>query len=311
MAEAYVGLLFIGDPHLAHRPPGARRDDYGRTILGKLAWCLDYARQERLLPCILGDLFHWPRDNANWLLGDTVELLRDREVLAIYGNHDIQENTLAENDSLSVLVRAGLLTMLSETRVWQGKINGRQVHVGGTNYGQYKPGPYPPGFSGKELVFWLMHHDILLPDYQVGRMEPEELPGIHVVVNGHIHRRQEPQVRRRTTWLTPGNIARTARSTEAAHVPAVLRIDVDADGWRDSYVTVPHRPPEEVFVATESPSAELPLAGSGFVRGLEALMTRKMHGEGLQEFLDHNLGQFSSEVQAEIRSLASEVMQHG
>ncbi len=303
----YLGLLFIGDPHLAHRVPGARKDDYGRTVLEKLQWCLDYARDNRLLPCLLGDLFHWPRDNANWLMGELCELLRGREIIAIYGNHDIQENSLGENDSLSVLVRAGLLRMVTEASPWIGQVGGREVHVGGTNYGQFKPGMYAPGFSQKTLVVWMMHHDILLPDYQMGRIEPEELPGIHIVVNGHIHRRQPPVMRRKTTWFTPGNISRTARNIEAGNVPSAFRIDVAPDSWQESYVTVPHLPPLDVFVQSEAPTGVLPLETSGFVQGLEAMLARRMHGEGLQEFLDHNLGRFDQDVQDEIRRLADEV----
>ncbi len=64
----YVGLLCIGDPHLASRVPGFRRDDYPNTVLNKLRWSLDYANQNALLPVLLGDLFHRPRDNANSLV---------------------------------------------------------------------------------------------------------------------------------------------------------------------------------------------------------------------------------------------------
>ena len=63
-----MGLLFIGDPHLASRPPGFRKDDYPATILEKLRWCLHYAEENNLRPIFLGDLFDFPRDNANWLL---------------------------------------------------------------------------------------------------------------------------------------------------------------------------------------------------------------------------------------------------
>ena len=32
----YEGLLFVGDPHLASRVPGFRKDDYPRVALEKL-----------------------------------------------------------------------------------------------------------------------------------------------------------------------------------------------------------------------------------------------------------------------------------
>src|SRR5688500_5680347 len=60
--RAYTGLLCIGDPHLASRAPGFRKDDYPRNILAKLEWAMNYAETNELLPVILGDLFHYPRD---------------------------------------------------------------------------------------------------------------------------------------------------------------------------------------------------------------------------------------------------------
>ena len=32
-----AGLLFIGDPHVAHRPPGFRKDDFTATVLASCA----------------------------------------------------------------------------------------------------------------------------------------------------------------------------------------------------------------------------------------------------------------------------------
>src|SRR5436190_762850 len=107
----YVGLLCIADPHLEGRIPGHRKDEYPQVILDKLAWCLDYASQERLLPALLGDLFDKPRDNPNWMLVRLIEML-DREVVSLYGNHDCADPELKDHDSLSVLVRCGRLRLL-------------------------------------------------------------------------------------------------------------------------------------------------------------------------------------------------------
>jgi len=304
----FRGLLFIGDPHLAHRAPGYRKDDYGQAILEKLRWCLEYAAQENLQPALLGDLFHWARDNANWLIAELCEMLRGRDVIGIYGNHDVHQSTLTDNDSLSVPVKAGLLRLITERDVWEGIVGGYPVVIGGTPYGAYRPSDYPPGYGGKKLVIWMMHHDVTVQGY-IGKMDPEELPGIHLVINGHIHRRLDPVVVRRTTWLTPGNIARTKRS-EGVNTPAVLRIDVSAEGlWDAQYVTVPHRPAEEVFTELPAIDVELPYEGSSaFVRGLSTIRGGRMGGEGLRAFLDHNLDQFEPEVAAKIRELADEVL---
>ena len=108
----YVGLLLIGDPHLEGRQPGFRKDDYPNVILEKLAWCLDYSWQNRLLPAILGDLFDKPRDNPNWLLGRLLELLHG-EVIGLYGNHDVHYNPeLTADDSLSLLVKSNRIRLV-------------------------------------------------------------------------------------------------------------------------------------------------------------------------------------------------------
>src|SRR5207244_4326389 len=123
-----TGILFIGDPHIASRTPGFRCDDYPRVILDKLRWCLAYARDNALRPVILGDLFHYPRDNANWLVGELAEMLNPT-VLAVAGNHDMVENSLGENDSLSILVRGGHLRLL-DGEPWIGRVGGRNVVIG-------------------------------------------------------------------------------------------------------------------------------------------------------------------------------------
>ena len=122
LAPAFRGLLVIGDPHLEARTPGFRKDDYPRTVLGKLTWCLEYAIDEQLFPVLLGDLFQLPRDNPNWLIVELLEMFKgyaDRSgapLAAIYGNHDVHENRLDEHDSFSILARAESLTLLDEHR---------------------------------------------------------------------------------------------------------------------------------------------------------------------------------------------------
>ncbi|HZH97595.1 MAG TPA: metallophosphoesterase, partial [Fimbriimonadaceae bacterium] len=172
----YLGLLFIGDPHLASRTPGYRKDDYPRRILQKLRWTLDYASEHQLLPCILGDLFHLPRDNATWLIGELCSMLVGREVIGIYGNHDCRENTLTDDDTLSLLTKANLLRLVSEAKPWKGRVNGRDVVVGGSSWGEHPPGlgdVFWEGVSQQTLVFWMMHHDIRVPGYEeIGVMDP-------------------------------------------------------------------------------------------------------------------------------------------
>jgi predicted phosphodiesterase len=334
----YRGLLAIGDPHLASRVPGFRKDEYPKTVLRKLTWCVDYARKEHLLPCLLGDVFHWPRDNANWLLGSLLELFQ-QEVIAIAGNHDCTENTLGENDSLSVIAKAGQLRLLDHTGPWRGFMRGRPVVIGGTSWGAALPdGALAAKQEPNALVFWLLHDDVSFPGYDAGHIEPRPIPGIDAVINGHIHRPSDPVIAGNTVWLNPGNIARVKRSDSTREcIPSVLRIDVDAPegsesesdgllwsasaavaplgvdarrGWHMRRIEIPHEPFEQVF--HEQVVAEPIASGeSAFVQGLAELVARRTEsGAGLREFLNQNLGQFDDRVAQEIITLAEEVLEN-
>ncbi len=311
MATEYGGLLFIGDPHLASLTPGFRKDEFPQTSLGKLRHSLDYARQERLLPVILGDLFHVPRDNANWLLGDLISLLGAQEVVGIHGNHDTKENVLLDHDSFSVLEKARVLRIVDEANPWRGRMNGRAVVLGGSCWGQPLPERWDqdPG----ALVFWITHHNLKVPGYDMGYLRPQELPGIHVLVNGHIHRCLEPVVCGASTWLTPGNITRVSRSDASReHQPSVLRVDVNASAWTPSRIPVPHAPFEKVFHAELVPETHPGEARSSFIEGLSELEAlRTAEGAGFTTFLERNLSQFAPDVQAAIWDLWNEVNPHG
>lgn len=311
----YVGLLMIGDPHLEGRQPGFRRDDYPTVILDKLAWSLDYAANNRLLPAILGDLFDKPRDNPNWMLVRLLDMFRG-EVIGLYGNHDCADPELRDHDSLSVLVKSERLRLVSEDCPWEGEIGGRRVIVGGSSYRQPIPRrferPAAAGSAAKPLVIWLTHHDILIPGYDEGRIKPYAITSVDLLINGHIHRRLEEQVHGGTRWLTPGNISRRVRNDATrTHVPSVLRIDVLPTDYTLSYIEVPHRPFDEVFheAVLDAPVA----AGeSAFVTGLAELQARRTaSGAGLQEFLEKNVTQFEPPVAAEIMYLAAEVTSDG
>jgi predicted phosphodiesterase len=317
--DMLMGLLFVGDPHLASRVPGFRKDDYPRTILAKLRWAVDYAASERLLPILLGDLFDFPRDNANWMLVELLALFAGCPggcASGIFGNHDCKENELGINDTLSVLVTAGHVRLLDRSP-WRGRINGCQVIVGGTSWNQQLPeaferSPLPPGEPVR--VFWVTHHDLRFPGYEEqAHMGCRAIEGIDVVVNGHIHRALGEVIAGNTTWLNPGNITRVTRGEATRrHAPSVLRIDIAPDGaWKRQRVPVPFLPFDEVFHA-ECESADVKIDDSMFVRELAALESaRTAGGAGLRAFLDANLPQFGPRVSQEINALAQEVLNDG
>jgi predicted phosphodiesterase len=311
-----AGLLFIGDPHAASRAPGFRKDDYARTILGKIRWAIEYALAERLTPFLLGDLFDFPRDNANWLIVELMDLFSRCPggcTWGVYGNHDCKENELGDNDTLSVLVAGGQVRLLDRSP-WRGTVNGCPVVVGGTSWGRELPDAFERGSADGGRVFWLTHHDLRFPGYEEqARMGCREIAGVDLAINGHIHRALGSVVRGQTTWLNPGNITRVSRGDATrAHEPAVLRVDVAQDGaWTAKRVTVPHLPFDEVF-HPEVASEEARVDDSVFIRELAALESvRTSGGAGLRSFLDANLPQFAPRTVEEIEALAREVLTDG
>lgn len=307
--ESYQGVLLIGDPHVEGRVPGFRRDDYPRVVLEKIKWCLQTAQEQSLLPVILGDLFHVPRDNQNWLLCELLTLF-ETPVYGIYGNHDCRENQLNEHDTLSILIQAGRYRLLSTENPWRGTMAGRPVIVGGTSWGHKLP--KADAFeheTDSPLIVWVTHHDLLVPGYEEqGHLRPYEITGVEYVVNGHIHRRLEDVQKGQTTWVTPGNIIRRSRSDATrAHIPSVLKLEATADGWRRSQVEIPHAAFDDVFHPEMEDETEEGVP-SAFISGLAELQSRRTDtGAGLKLFLEKNLPQFETTVAAEIQKLADEV----
>lgn len=311
----YTGLLVIGDPHIEGRQPGFRKDDFPNVILGKVEWCLNYAQSNQLLPAFLGDLFDKPRDNPTWMIGRLIEIMSKVPSIGIYGNHDCADPVLNENDSLSILIKAGCIELVSERRPWSGVMNERLVYVAGSSYRQSIPHEFQLNasrrrsfFDADPFVVWLTHHDIDIAGYENGRFKPHEIENVDLLINGHIHRRLESVQAGETTWMNPGNISRRSRSeSNKEHVPTVLRIDVTADVYNVIDVIVPHREHAEVFHDSLSVQ-KIEQSTSDFVTGLKELTSRRTEsGAGLHEFLAENLCQFEPGVAREIKTLANEV----
>ena len=317
--DPYVGLLVIGDPHVEGRQPGFRKDDFPNVILKKIAWCLDYAKSNGLLPVFLGDMFDKPRDNPNWMIGRLIDIMSGSGSVGIYGNHDCAEPELNDNDSLSILIKSACLRLVSQRSPWRGMMNDRRVFVGGSSYRQPVPEEFKLPATGRRSLFdnepfvvWLAHHDIEIAGYENGRFKPFEIENVDLLLNGHIHRRLESVQGGQTLWMTPGNISRRSRSeANREHVPPVVRIDVHSDRHEISDVIVPHEDHAKVFYDSVA-AIEVEPAASEFVTGLAELTSRRTEsGAGLHEFLAANLDQFESDVVVEIERLAELVTQGG
>ncbi len=312
----FAGIVFIGDPHVESRQPGFRKDNYGQTILTKMRWIWEYCQQGHYLPVLLGDLFERPRDNPNWLISALLDLFNTQPSYAIFGNHDCSEPQLSDDDSLSLLLKGSKLKLLgggpeSHFPTLMVSISGQQVVLGGSSYRQ----PLPEDFlrpASASHVIWISHHDMAddASSQRFGQRR-QELAGVDVVINGHIHRRAEPEICGQTQWLTPGNISRRSRNELiATHRPAVLRLQIQNDERIFDYVEVPHQSADEVFHPADE-LADATEQQSNFVWGLSQLQALKTQsGAGLAEFLAENAEQFAPDVNAYILELMGEVIEN-
>lgn len=295
------GLFLVADPHLADTPPGQRLEGYLDQVMNKLRASLDRADELGMVPVLLGDLFHWPRDNSNKMLVDLIRLFGsrtgDRAVRVLVGNHDKYQSRFTDDVSLAVLETAGA-AVLMKTFGPQFVLDapGGEALVCASPDGTPLPREYERGEGDPDTVVWLTHHNIRFPEFQEKAYAIKELPGIDWLINGHIHRPQETVTVGETTWANPGNVTRLTftRRSMAREPAAAIWIPgcADLEKW-----AVPYLPFDQVFPDQELPPEEQEIEGeSNFIKGLERLAwQRTREGTGLKQFLTENLSKDTPE----------------
>lgn len=222
------GLLFIGDPHLSSRKPGRRTDkDFTGTVLDKLDQAFQIARNDGLLPVILGDLFDRAGDNDCSMLSRLLKLLREHREqngvtpISLVGNHDLKDARLSMDTALAVVRESGLLTLLEDAVPLT--VPGVSV-LWPLSYGQADgihemDGRLLSNDDGLPVIA-LTHGDFAFQGAYPGAALMVEIPGVCMVVNGHMHK-SAPDVRcggaapgTGTLWCNPGNITRMSVDCE-------------------------------------------------------------------------------------------------
>lgn len=235
------GVLFIGDPHLSSRRPGRRTDvNFAATVLDKLAQAFQIARDRAWQPVILGDLFDRAGEQDLMVLSGLLHLLRDHRdaggaiPVTLVGNHDLKDATLSGDTALSVIHESGLLRVLEDDQpfpLYRGSTGAHQSDgdmfalLLPYSYGQEDTllkngyGKDAPA-NNKVHVIALTHADFAFAGAYPGAKELVAVPGVDMVVNGHMHKLCPAVRRKNTLWWNPGNITRMSMDCES-HAPRV------------------------------------------------------------------------------------------
>ena len=240
-ADPLQGVLFIGDPHLSSRRPGRRTDvNFAATVLDKLAQAFQIARDHAWQPVILGDLFDRAGEQDLMVLSGLLHLLRDHRdaggaiPVTLAGNHDLKDATLSGDTALSVIHESGLLRVLEDSQplpLYGGSGAYQQDEdmfalLLPYSYGQEDTllqngyGKDLPQANNKVHVIALTHADFAFAGAYPGAKELIAIPGVDMVVNGHMHKLCPAVRRKNTLWWNPGNITRMSMDCES-HAPRV------------------------------------------------------------------------------------------
>lgn len=225
------GFLIIGDPHIWSKKPGRRRDEsYLQTILGKIAWSIEYANDNDLWPICLGDLMHEAQDNDLEMIEDLIHTLEQshRKMIVLVGNHDISETTLKKGTTLNLLNKTECIHVILKNEPFGifefEKDDGEKENVllGGTPYGMEIPLTLIKWCKGRvenehdkikkhlgvDRCVWITHDDLAFDSHYPGAKQLHEITGVDLAINGHMHKEQKPLKKGVTSWHNPGNISR-------------------------------------------------------------------------------------------------------
>lgn len=223
--KGYDGILFVGDPHLSFIRAGRRTDTHlGTTILGKIEQCVNIAIEKNLYLIFLGDLFDMKAEQNFSMVTKLMRIIKPlRDVPAtVEGNHEKTQAVLSDDVALMCMVEAGTIHAMGKNKLWgQIEINNETFYIGSTPYGQHLPEKVElPAKSKPGSVIWLSHDSLDFGKSYPGIQQVEEIEGVSMLVNGHIHDTLPSKQVGKMKAHNPGNITRQSIDARE-HVPAV------------------------------------------------------------------------------------------
>jgi calcineurin-like phosphoesterase family protein len=223
----YNGLLFVGDPHLWSLKPARRMDEnFSETVLKKIENAVDIANKKNLYLIFLGDLFHKENESNIEMLTKLSRILRKLKdaPATVEGNHEKSQTKLSDDVALSLLRENRTIYTIENNDLWAKFYfnDGTECYVGGTPYGEKIPKEVslPKKETKKVPIIWLTHHNLDFGESYPGVIKIEEIKGVSMLINGHIHKTKKPQNIGKMRAHNPGNITRLSKDC-IDHIPAV------------------------------------------------------------------------------------------
>ena len=207
--EGFKGFMFIGDPHLASYRPGRRQDDYQNVILDKLRQAAVIATTDKLVPIILGDLFHKPKENDLSLIYNLSDVCEQFPIqpVTLEGNHDKSETRLTDKDTLKLVSKFGIVRVITATDlVGEYDFEGSIVRLYAVPYGAEIPKDLPEADGVTNII--ITHHDLNFSGTPENFQPLREITNCKMLVNGHIHKKLPSFSCGGMRAHNPGNIAR-------------------------------------------------------------------------------------------------------
>ena len=225
--KKYDGLLFVGDPHLWSLKPERRLDsNFAETVLNKIENAVKIANEKNLYLIFLGDLFHKKEECNITMLTKLSRILRKlkHSPATVEGNHEKSQTKLSDDVALSLLRENHTIYTMEENSLWAKFYfnDGTECYVGGTPYGEKIPKEVllPNKEKDNIPIIWLTHHNLDFGESYPGVIKVEEIKGVSMLVNGHIHKTKKPMTLGKMKAHNPGNITRLSKDC-VDHIPAV------------------------------------------------------------------------------------------
>lgn len=228
----------ITDPHIKLKC-NSRTGTFIEDVQSKFNWLRDYCNSEDRTLLIAGDIFDSPAPGPECLnLAIRFFTSLKNKAIIILGNHDLAYNSEQYNHRTyyQSILDANLAIGIDHKTIDLGDV--------------YISNVLPVTTLDKPQV--VLYHGFLNQPDDRWNFTYDDLQTLStsLVVLGHDHTPYDDIVYKGTRICRPGSFLRVSRDVSQYRTPRLLLIDVD-DSITASYIDVPCRSPQEVFLAKE------------------------------------------------------------